>query len=136
MKDKIKILIYGNKLSLIATGGNCGHSEKDCGNCSSCNKEGSSGCSGCGDKEKDNKIKNWGDAFLDLENYFKVNDLKDSVEIEFIELEAGKIGANQDIEEVIERGFEPPITVIDGIIRYFGAISNVLIYNDVKELLQ
>lgn len=40
------------------------------------------------------------------------------------------------VNNIINKGFTPPITVIDGIIRYYAGISNILIYKDIKELLE
>ena len=64
--------------------------------------------------------------------------MKENVDIHFIEL--GKsIPVNEEaikVEDIIKKGFEPPITVIDGIVRYYAGISNVLVYKDVLELIK
>ncbi len=55
----------------------------------------------------------------------------------FIELDDNRFETDEKdrVLDVIDRGFDAPITVIDGIIRYYGGISNKLVYKDVKELL-
>jgi len=123
MENKIKVFIYGNKLSILGKDGGCGCSKtKDgCG----------SGCGKCSSKEK----KSVGDMFLELENFIGATEVKSRVELKFIELDKNKIGQNEEIEDIINRGFESPIVVIDGIVRYYGGISNLLVYNDIKELL-
>lgn len=134
MKNKIKVVIYGNIQSILGTDGGCGHSTKDgCGGCNSKKSDGGdSSCHKCGDKGN----KSVGDMFLDLDNFLKASDVKNMVELEFIELDKNKIGGNEEIEDIIHRGFDAPIIVIDEIVRYYGGISNLLIYNDIKELLE
>lgn len=133
MKNKIKVFIYGNKLSVLGKEGGCGHSTEDGGHSCS-NKSGGcgNGCTSCGSKEK----KSVADMFLELENFIEASDVKSMVDLQFIELEKNKIGWNEEIDDIIDRGFDPPIIVIDGIVRYYGGISNLLVYNDIKELLQ
>ncbi|MBC8061874.1 MAG: hypothetical protein H7Y18_14575 [Clostridiaceae bacterium] len=132
MEDKIKVLIYGNKESKPGENGGCGHLNE--AGCTGCNSDKSSGCGEgkCGSKEK----KSQGNMFLELESFIDASDIKNKVKLYFIELDNKKIGGNEEIQEIIDRGFEAPIVVIDGIVRYFGGISNLLIYNDIKELLQ
>ena len=134
MGNKIKVFIYGNKLKVLGKDGGCGHSTED--GCGGCNSKKSGGCGSnggnCGSKEK----KSVGDIFLELENFIGVSDVKSMVELQFIELDENKIGGNEEIEDIIHRGFEAPIVVIDGIVRYYGGISNLLIYNDIKELIE
>lgn len=134
MKNEIKIIIYGNRLNILGKDGGCGHSTED--GCSGCNSKKSGGCSSskseCGSNEK----KSVGDMFLELESFILASDIKDAVKLQFIELDKNKVGGNEEVEDVINRGFESPIVVIDGIVRYYGGISNLLVYNDIKELLQ
>ena len=79
-----------------------------------------------------------GDAYKELEKFINDSDVKNNTELEFIDLEKINLKENQflRIEEIINKGFEPPITVVDNIIRYYGGISNVFVYNDIKELLE
>jgi len=124
MENKIKVFIYGNKLGILGKDAECG--------CNSKTKDGcGSGCIKCGSKEK----RNVGDMFLELKNFIGATEVKSRVELKFIELDKNKIGQNEEIEDIINRGFESPIVVIDGIVRYYGGISNLLVYNDIKELL-
>ena len=130
MENKIKVSIYGNKLDILGKDGGCGHSTED--GCGGCNSKKSGGCGNCGSKDK----KSVGDMFLELENFIFASDVKGRVELQFIELDKNKIGGNEEIEDIIDRGFEAPIVVIDGIVRYYGGISNALVYDDIKELLE
>jgi len=134
MKNKIKVSIYGNKLSILGADSSCGHgAEDDCGGCSS--KKSEEPCFSC-HKVASKENKSTGDLFYSLVDFIELSDVKEKVDLEFIELDKNKIGGSAEIEEILERGFEAPIVVIDGIVRYYGGISNLLIYEDVKELLQ
>ncbi|MBP2032085.1 hypothetical protein J2Z42_000750 [Clostridium algifaecis] len=129
----IKVNIYGQKDKIMPVG--CSSKKCSCNLCSS--KE---GCSDCNSAASRNTVR---DLYNKLSDFLNTTDLAKYVEINFIELNYKNINYDKSMNsdeisrvvDVIERGFEPPITVIDGIIRYCGGISNVLVYKDVKELL-
>lgn len=146
MNEKIKVKIYGVKMQPISSGCGCGSKESSCCNTSkgkkSCCNSGEGGCA-----NKTNKCCSGGalnisktveDLYKELEEFINNSDVKNDVELEFIDLE--KINLEEEqfyrIKEILDKGFEPPITVVDDIIRYYGGISNAYIYNDVKELLE
>ena len=126
---KIKVEIYGNQNSIMAGGCSVGECSKGCG---SCNSSGD-GCSGCGSKES--KSKTQLELFNELKSLIQNSDVKEYTELFFFEVSEDSIGGNEEILDLIERDFNLPITVIDGIVRYYGGISNNLIYKDIKELL-
>ena len=69
MENKIKVFIYGNKLSVLGNDEGCGHSTED--GCSGCNSEKSSGgCSSC-HKNSSKENKSLGNLFLELENLWQ-----------------------------------------------------------------
>ena len=123
---KIKVEIYGNKDSIMAGGCSVGECSKGCG---------SSGhsCSGCG--SKDSKPKTQLELFNELKSLIQNSDVKEYAELFFIEVSKDSIGGNEEILDLMDKDFNLPITVIDGIVRYYGGISNNLIYKDIKELL-
>lgn len=113
----------------------CGCNNKGDG-CSGCSSKKNS-CSGCGGGCKTNTSKTVGDSYKELIKFIEESDVKNQIVIEFIDLDKTKLEGQFDrIKDIIDRGFEPPITVIDSIIRYYGGISNSLIYKDIKELLE
>lgn len=146
MDEIIKVKIYGIRNQIISLGCSCSNNKSGC--CSSSSKDKkccNSSESGCCNKANKcckgnghNISKTIGEAYKELEEFISNSDVKNNTELEFIEID--KINLEEDqfirIKEVIERGFEPPITVVDDIIRYCGGISNTYIYKDIKELLE
>lgn len=117
---KIVVQVYGIKDSVINSGcdkkikASCGH-----------------GCTNCTSKK--DQTATMGTAFKEVSAYLNNSAIGDKISLEFIEVNENY--RNEQIEDLIERGFNLPITVIDGIVRYYGGISGKLIFNDVKELL-
>lgn len=137
---KIKINIYGNKDAILSGIDYCasrndlscpGHNP-GCLNCPKCKS--SSNTSSTSDKLTFMKTK---DLYCNLKNFLEISDVSEDIDINFVELDKAKFSDGEEIrvKHIIEKGFEPPITVIDGIIRYCGGISNILVYKDVKDLL-
>lgn len=139
MDSKIKVKIFGIGNEALPSGCCCsGKKNNGCSgcrnrknSCNSCNNEVNNSCS-------NHIIKTLNDAYNDLESFINVSDIKDNTELEFIDLD--KIDIKDEeygrVKDIIDKGFNPPITVIDNIIRYYAGISNTLIYKDVKELLE
>ncbi|AZV57290.1 hypothetical protein [Clostridium sp. AWRP] len=128
MGSKIKINVYGNKDAII-TGDSCNNKHSSCsGKCEGCKSTNSS---------KTIQVKTL-DLYYNLINFLTINHMKENVDIHFIEL-AKNSPINEEsikVENLIKKGFKPPITVIDGIIRYYAGISNVLVYRDVLDLIE
>ena len=121
--DKIKVLIYGNE--------NTDNMKKGCANKKTgCNSK--HGCTSCGS----NTGSNLQESMNRLKEFIEQSDVKPFVDVEYIELCNNTYSSYSEVDELIERGFDTPITIIDGVVRYYGGISNTLIYNDIKELLQ
>jgi hypothetical protein len=144
MKDRIKVNIYGYWDEVLGSKGD----SKGCGGCSS--KEG--GCGGCGtkkqgielvDSEKSScgdcgskELKTTGQYYLDLVSFVKGSPVKDKVDIEFFYLDKINILDYDSIRTLDEFGYEAPYVVIDDIVRYYGGISERLIYGDILELVE
>lgn len=128
--DIIKINIYGYEDRTIFQGCSSGNKHSCSAHCEKGN------CSGCSSSEK-NEI-TLQELCENLCKYLKNTDICDNVDVSFISLNKSEVISYEKnrVEEIIERGFYPPIVVIDGIIRYYGGISNTLVYKDVKELLR
>ncbi|WPC40565.1 hypothetical protein [Clostridium sp. JS66] len=139
MNDKIKVEIFGLKYKELPQGCGCSHKNSSCSGCGSGENKNCGGCSGggCTKTAEDKKTKNIGEVFEELKEFINDSDVKDNVELEFIDLDKIDIEKKYErVYETINNGFEPPITVIDNIIRYYGGVSAALIYKDVKELLE
>ena len=139
MNGKIKVQVYGIGEERLSSGCGCHGKKKDC---SSTCKNKKSSCHGCGSNSevkhsccKGRKSKTISEAYKELEQFINESDVKNSTQLEFIELNKDNL-IEEKIKEIIKDGFEPPITVVDGIIRYYGGISNIFIYKDIKELLE
>lgn len=127
----IKVNIYGYEKKSLLVG--CINNKNS--SCNLCGSKFNSLCKNC--KSKENSFCNILDLYKGLNKFLKNTDISNSVDVNFIEL-SNKENVSDErfrVEEIMERGFNPPITVIDGIIRYYGGISNILVYKDVKELL-
>ncbi|WP_446899694.1 hypothetical protein ACSVC9_07395 [Clostridium sp. LBM24168] len=126
----IDVNIYGCGDEALPIG--CMNSKKNFG-CASCGDRNM--CKNCNSQEED--YQNILELCENLRRFLKSTDISENIDVNFIDLKNRGFLSDERtrVEEVIERGFNPPITVIDGIIRYYGGISNILIYKDVKELL-
>ncbi|BAH06039.1 hypothetical protein [Clostridium kluyveri] len=143
MNLKIKINIYGNKNTVLSLK-RCCNSSHDSSD-SSQNKTRCSSCTNCRNNCK-NSISSESNVTLikteelynNLKKFFSNSDVSQNIILNFIELDKINLSDKEGIEvnNIIHKGFTPPITVIDGIIRYYAGISNILIYKDVKELLE
>lgn len=121
--NAIKVLIYGNK--------DTDNKKRGCANKKgNCHTDGN--CLACGSNSDNNLM----ESVSNLKKYIEQSDVKDQVVIEYIDLKNNVYSSYNEVDELMERGFETPITIIDGVVRYYGGISNSLIYNDVKELLK
>lgn len=133
---KIKVQIFGIGDALLPGGCGCSSKHSGCsGEKNSCNgcSSGSKSCGGC----RTNTEKTLKDAYDELKMFISESDVKNQTIVEFVDLNRIDFEEKfERIKDIIEKSFEPPITVIDDIIRYYGGISNSLIYNDIKELLE
>lgn len=138
MIDKIRVQIFGMKYKELSGGCGCSHGKSSCEGCGSGGDKNCKGCnSSCKKNSESDSIKTVGDVYEELKEFIASSDVKNKVQLEFIDLDKVSINEQYDrVGETIDKGFEPPITVIDNIIRYYGGISKDLVYKDVKELLE
>ena len=123
MDKIIKVDIYGIGEAIL-------------GSCCNKNNESKSNCSGGGCNNSCQSSKKCNQAYEDLNSFLKNSEVKENVSLNYIEMDSKGLAEYEEIEELIKRGFELPVTVIDGIVRYYGGISANLVYKDVKELLE
>lgn len=130
--SQINVQIFGIKNAILDYG------------CSVSNRCGCGGhkCTRCIKEDHESQLnsqktgKTMRDSFEEVVKFIKNSDVGEKVYIEFIDVNnLGDIHPYNDIIDLRDRGFDLPITVVDGIVRYYGGISGKLIYKDVKELL-
>lgn len=144
MNLKIKVNIYGNKNALLSLKSCCNnnshaspsnrcHNKTKCKNCNNCKNTDSH-------KSDINNVGliTTGELYDGLKSFLSHSDVYENTLLNFIELDKINSSDKEEIQvnNIINKGFTPPITVIDGIIRYYAGISNILIYKDIKELLE
>lgn len=130
--DKINVQVFGIKNDRVDYGcsisNKCGCGAHKCGGCINENYESLT------DRQKAGKT--MGDSFEELVEFIRNSDVGEKTHLEFIDVnKLGEIHPYNDIIDFRDRGFNLPITVVDGIVRYYGGISGKLIYKDIKELL-
>jgi hypothetical protein len=149
MINKIKVDIFGIWDEVLKS------NKKDCSSCESATGSGGCGCSkrksgiairgvseeskpggcgGCGSKKSEPK--SVGEQYTDLKSFIDGSAVKEVVELQFYDLRKINILDYDDIRVLTERDYEGPYVVIDGIVRYYGGISQDLIYKDVQELIE
>lgn len=145
MDNKIKVQIYGIENQILGGGcssGGCGgcaskaSSDKQC--CRSKDEKSGKGCGGacgssggCGSKSSKTIM----ELYKELTEAIMSSDIGEKVELEFIDIRKINVLDNDNIRVLYDMNYELPYCVIDNIVRYYGGISNDLIYKDLKELL-
>lgn len=86
----------------------------------------------CG--ESCESIPTTGELFLDLVNYINASEIKDKVEVSFIDLKEVDIEKYQEIKQRLNRGISTPIVVIANEQYHYG-ISKEHILDMVREML-
>lgn len=146
MNEKIKVQVFGVGNQVVNLGCGC-NGKKGQGCCKSedkrsCCKVTEGGCSNEENKCCTNRVVSFSktveDSYNELKRFINESDVNNNVELDFIDLNICNIEDDEfiRIKELLNKGFEPPITVIDNIIRYYGGISNTFVYKDIKELLE
>lgn len=109
MVEKIKIIVFGTRIK--PPSGEC-----SCGNC--CESE-----------------KPTGILYQNLMHFLDNSDVKDFVDIKFIDLITDVTDGYSTMEYFINKGFGFPLTTINGELKLYGGISDRIIYQEIKMLL-
>ena len=125
---KILIQIFGIEDEIIDECENC---MKRCSGCRKCciNHD-------CGSIKKTNNKKNMWETYEDMAAFIKSSEIGENAVMEFIDIKRDGLQNYNNVQKLLLEGYKIPLTVIDGIVRYYGGISKKLIYEDVKELLK
>jgi len=73
--------------------------------------------------------------YQELVDYINNSDIKDSVELSFIDLMENDIDSYPAILQLLNRGFSPPVISIGNQKYLYGGISKVQIQKAAKEVL-
>lgn len=131
-QQKIIIQIFGS--SVNETGTEAVKITKGCsGGCGSCSSGCSTGGGGCCSSKPSKPIS---ELIEDLKNSVKNSDISSFTQIEYIDLDKLSSYDYENIDYLIEQGFNPPLVAIDGVVRFYGGISFKAIYEDIVELLK
>ncbi len=116
MSEKIKIEMYGIKDQAPPSG------------CSSC-----SGCKSASDCDPSLTM---GEMFDGLNDFIDSSDIKDNVELHFIDIEKEGLEAYENVKHALEVGNRPPIIAIGGELKFQGGVFFQLVYQEVQKQLQ
>lgn len=109
MNEKIKIAVFGIKDQAVG-GGSCG-----AGSCQA--------------------APTIGELYTGLVNFLEQTDVKDAIELSFIDIFQKENRSFAMVEDYMDRGFNLPIVSIDNKKFFHSGLYNQLIYETVKELL-
>lgn len=75
-----------------------------------------------------------GEMYSQFMSALEESEVKDKVEVKFIEMDEGKLESG-DIQEILNKGFKLPLTAVNGNIRFHGSIPFSTIYRVIKMAL-
>ena len=88
---------------------------------------GGCGSGGCG------PAPTMGDQYQDLVDFLAASELKDQVNLTFIDVLIDDLDKHPASKQALEDGLDLPITVINGLARFYGGLSVQDIYEAIKE---
>jgi hypothetical protein len=88
----------------------------------------STGC-GCGPSVT------MGEMYNQFMSELDESEIREQVEVKFIEMEDGKV-VNDDIKDILNRGFQLPLTAVKGNVRFHSSIPFSNIYRVIKTALK
>ncbi|MBC2581002.1 hypothetical protein [Clostridium sp. DJ247] len=141
MDAKIKIQVFGKKdHPMPIKSCNCSKKKNSSSGCSKCSGHKCASAvsnSSCCSNSNNKTCETMEEGFYEFKNSLLSSDIKNNIVVEFIDIESLEFQSNYTrVHELIDKGFDLPIIVIDQIIRYYGGISAMLVYKDVKELIE
>ena len=77
-----------------------------------------------------------GDQYNDLKKFIERSDLSDKVELSFINIFSNDFRTNKDVNKLLDSGYELPIISFDGKPRFYGGMSENIIYEEIKKILE
>lgn len=108
MSEKVKVQVFGIR-------------DGSSGGCCSCG----GGCA---------PTMTMGQMYDDFVRFIKDSDLNEKVETEFIDVIEDRLEGYDEALKLLEEGYSLPLTLINGIPRFYGGISNKMLYDAIKSL--
>jgi len=110
MEGKVKVEIFGITEESIGGGCSCG------GACT--------------------PLLTMGELYKDFEEFIKKSDVKDKAELSFVDITKQDLEKYSNIKKALEIGYTLPIICIDGSPRFYGGISEYMIYDEIKKVIE
>jgi len=98
-------------------------------------EEASTGSCSCGGTCGSGAEKTMGEMYEELIRFCKESDLPDDVRLQFIDLFEDDLKGYDTAHTMFKNGFALPLVAVNGVVRFYGGISNSKIYDEVKKLL-
>ncbi|GAB6156339.1 hypothetical protein JCM17380_50910 [Desulfosporosinus burensis] len=87
-------------------------------------------CGGaCGSETK----KTMGEMFENLVRFFQESDLAADVRLQFIDVFEDDLKGYDKPHTMFKNGFTLPLVAVNGVVRFYGGISNSKIYDEVRK---
>jgi disulfide oxidoreductase YuzD len=75
-----------------------------------------------------------GELYQKLVDFLAVSELKDQVQLAFVDVLADELEGHEAAKQAMEKGMALPLTVINGKVRFYGGLSTKKIYETIKTL--
>lgn len=111
MSYKIKVEVFGIKDQSVGGGCSCG--------------------GGCG------PTNTMGEMYDELVGFLSNTNLKDCIETQFIDVLRDNLNENKfvEVENMMNKGYRLPLTSVNGKFKFFGGISNEMIFGEIKKIV-
>jgi len=91
---------------------------------------GSCSCGGdCGSVSE----KTMGEMYEDLLRFFQESDLGTNIQLKFIDVFEDDLKGYDTPHTMFKNGFALPLVAVNGVVRFYGGISNSRIYDEVRK---
>jgi len=91
-----------------------------------------SSCS-CGGACSSETEKTMGEMYQDLVKFYQESDLAADVQLKFIDVFEDDLKDYDTPHTMFKTGFSLPLVAVNGVVRFYGAISNSKIYDEVRK---
>lgn len=75
-----------------------------------------------------------GEMFEDLTIFLGKSELKDMVDLRFIDVMEDNLDGYESVKKVLDKGLGLPVTAINGKAKFYGGLSIRKIYEEIKKM--
>jgi len=97
-------------------------------------EEAPSGSCSCGGACGSTTEKTMGEMYEDLVQFCRESDLAADVQLRFIDLFEDDLKGYDTAHTMFKNGFALPLVAVNGVVRFYGWISNSMIYDEVRQI--